>query len=74
MAQTVEPKSFSYFDPEGWIQIQLDDGFFFNDKHMVVNEPANGMIANASHYPVGFWKPWHTHPYSHAIYVIDVPS
>lgn len=71
MAKTCAPMTFSYYDPKGWVQILEDDGRFFNDKVMVTGEPLNGMTVNASHYPKGFWKLWHTHKFSHAVYVID---
>ena len=58
------------FEKEGWIQGEEPVGAFFDDKP-VVTDPYNGALIHFSHYPEGFYKPYHVHTCSHGVLVID---
>ncbi|MBQ6474823.1 MAG: cupin domain-containing protein [Clostridia bacterium] len=58
------------FEKDGWVVGEEPVGAFFDDKP-VVTDPENGAIVNFSHYPEGFYKPYHRHTCSHGVLVID---
>lgn len=63
-----EPKVFSVTDKD-WIPVEQPPGSVFYDKLMISDE--TGMIVNMTHYPKGYWKPYHRHNLSHGLYVIS---
>lgn len=66
--EEIRPQVFD-LGPEGWIQVEQPQGSTFMDKQMI--QDATGMVVNMTHYPKGYWKPYHRHTCSHGMFVIS---